>query len=310
MRRVIPLLVAVCLCAALHAAEPPRLKKRIAILEFEDKTDGSVAWWRGGQTVGQGMSDMLLTALVKSGQYVVVEREKIQQVMTEQSLGASGAFTEQSAAGIGKLLGVEIAVFGAVTEFGYKEEERGGRAPIRTPFGRRSIGISVSTATARVTVDVRLVNTSTGQILAAESVAGSEVDRGVSVGGPRGAFKNQTEFDESMVGKAARKAMDSVVVKIGGHMKRVPWAGSVVKSEGSTVIVNAGSATGVAAGDTLVVYAKGEELIDPESGASLGSKETRSGRLLVVTDLAEGKAAECTVIEGSGGQRGDIVRYP
>jgi len=112
-----------------------------------------------------------------------------------------------------------------------------------------------------------------------------------------------------MVGKAARKAMEGVVVKIGEHMKRVPWAGAVVKSEGSTVIINAGSAIGVAAGDTLVVYSRGEELVDPESGASLGHKETRVGRLLVVTDMAEGKAAECTVVEGTGGQRGDIVRY-
>ncbi len=304
-------LAAVCLCFAGSAlgGEPPSIKKRIAVFEFEDKTDGSIGWWRGGQTVGQGMADMLLTSLVKSGSYIVIEREKLSEVMQEQSLGASGAVNEESATSIGKLLGAEVAVFGAVTEFSVKEEKRGGRAPVFTPRGPRSVGLSISTARAGVTVDVRLVNTATGEILAAESVGGTEEKKGVSVSTARARFRNEAEFDESMIGKACRKALDAIVAKVTTQMVAVRWSGSVVKADGASVIINAGSGIGISVGDTLVVYSRGEELIDPETGLNLGSEETEIGAIIVVGDMADGKAAKCEVISGTGGRRGDIVRY-
>ncbi len=307
--RIVAAVLTLCVPLAALAAEPPSIKKRIAVFEFEDKTDGALSWWKGGQTVGQGMSDMLLTALVKSGRHIVVEREKINEVMTEQSLGASGAINQQSAASIGKVLGVELALFGAVTEFGIEEKERGGRAPVMTPMGRRRIGLKISKAEARVTVDVRLVNTSTGEIVAAESVTGTEEKRGVSVSSKRLSFDNEAEFDESMIGKATRRALETIVTKVGEQMSAVPWSGKIVKSDATSVIINAGSAVGVAVGDTLLVYAKGEELIDPDTGLSLGSEEKKIGTIVVSADIAEGRAARCTLVDGSGGQRGDIVRY-
>jgi len=302
-------LVILCMAAGTVSGGPSAIKKRIAVFEFEDKTDGSIGWWRGGQTVGQGMADMLVTSLVKSGRYIVIEREKIARVMQEQSLGASGAVNEESATSLGELLGVELAVFGAVTEFSVKEEKRGGRAPVFGPRGPRSIGLSISKAEARVTVDVRLVNTATGQILAAESVSGIEDKKGVSVSGRHARFRNEAEFDESMIGKASRKALDAIVVKVGEQMGSVRWSGRIVKSDGASVIINAGSAIGVSVGDTLVVYSRGEDLIDPETGMSLGSEETEVGSIIVTGDMASGKASKCQVIKGSGGQRGDVVRY-
>ncbi|MBD3241358.1 MAG: hypothetical protein GF331_12280, partial [Chitinivibrionales bacterium] len=70
--RIIAAVLALLVPLAVTTAEPPSIKKRIAVFEFEDKTDGALSWWKGGQTVGQGMADMLLTALVKSDRYIVV----------------------------------------------------------------------------------------------------------------------------------------------------------------------------------------------------------------------------------------------
>lgn len=311
MRTATALLIAVTVLFTTAHAEPEAIRKRIAVFEFEDKTDGSLGWWQGGQSVGQGLADGLITALVKSERYIVVERSKLNEVMAEQSLGASGAVDDQTAASIGKILGVEIAVFGAVTHFGITEDKKGGRVPVMGPPGMRGrrLGVSVSTAEAQVVLDVRLVNTSTGEIIAAESVRGVETKRGVSLSNAHMTFKNEAEFDESMIGKATRKALKGVVMKINAGMAKVPWSGKVVKSEATTVIINAGSSIGVSVGDTLIVYAAGEELIDPDTGLSLGSEETRIGTVVVTSDIAEGKAAKCTVIEGSGGARGDVVRY-
>jgi len=283
-------------------------KKRIAVFDFEDKTNHNVRWWRGGQTVGEGMSEMLTTGLVKSGEFRVIERSKMQSIMQEQSLGMSGAVTNATAAKVGKMLGVDVGVFGAVTQFGYSESEAGGRAPIPTPFGRRSVRLGVKTLTATVGIDIRLVNTSSGEIIAAESVVVEEEKKGLKISDARRSFSNETDFDESMVGKATRAAIDSAIVKITAQMENVAWSGSIIKCDGTSAIINAGSATGISVGSVLEVYHKGEELIDPETGLNLGSEETKVGVIEVVSDIADGKASKCKILEGSCGSRGSIVR--
>lgn len=65
------------------------------------------------------MADMLVTSLVKSGRYRVIERQEIEKIINEQQLGQSGMVTAQSAAKVSQLLGVEIAIIGNVTEFGH-----------------------------------------------------------------------------------------------------------------------------------------------------------------------------------------------
>jgi len=97
-------------------------KKRVAVFAFEDKTDHRWHWWTG-QPVGEGMADMLTTELVKSGKYQVIERQAIEKIMQEQQLGQTGMVTPQSAAQVGQLLGVELAIIGSVTEFGHKQSD-------------------------------------------------------------------------------------------------------------------------------------------------------------------------------------------
>ena len=69
------------------------LKKRVAVMDFEDKTG------HGGWHIGSGMADMLTTALVKSGKFMVIERQQLAKIMQEQSLGMSGAVTAQRGPG-------------------------------------------------------------------------------------------------------------------------------------------------------------------------------------------------------------------
>ena len=75
------------------------------------------------------------------------------------------------------------------------------------------------------------------------------------------------------------------------------------------MIINAGEKGGVSVGDRFAVYRAGEELIDPDTGLSLGSMETRIGEIEVVkNDIGEGKAAQCKIVSGQGMERGDLVR--
>lgn len=297
---VLALSVLMLLSAAAQPAQAQELKKRIAVMSFEDKTDAGYSWG-GTKTAGEGMADMLVTDLVQSDRYIVLERSEINAVLDEQNLGTSGVVTAESAARVGEMLGAEIVVFGAITEFGYKERSTGGRT--------RRLGLGVKSTTAVVATDVRMVNATTGEIVAAESVRKSESKRGLSVDTDKIDFGSQSEFDESLVGEATREAIGDIVKMINAGSANVKWSASVITTQGSNVFINAGAAGGIENGQTFVVMREGQKLVDPDTGLELGSVEEQIGTIRVVDNtMGSGKAAKCEVVSGSGFERGDVVR--
>jgi curli biogenesis system outer membrane secretion channel CsgG len=300
MRKFILILLAFFIVAGVAnlSAQP---KKRIAVFTFEDKTAHTWHWWTG-QPVGDGMADMLITSLVKTGKYTVLERTEINKVLGEQQLGQSGVVTPESAAKVGQMLGVEVAIMGSVTEFGYSEKNVGGA------LKKVGFGLGVKSTKATVAVDVRFVNTTTGEILTAESVREEESSKGISVDTQKFDFDNKDKFDESIVGKATRKAIDKLVTLIDAASSNLAFSAKIIKADGP-IFINAGASAGVNNGDEFVVYRKGEELTDPDTGISLGATETKVGRIKVTNNnIGNGKASQCDAIQGSGFQRNDLVK--
>lgn len=307
MKRITALLtLAFVACAfsagSARAEKTGGLKKRIAVVDFEDKT-GHGAWH-----IGSGMADMLTTALVKSGNFMVIERQQLEQVMKEQQLGLTGAVTPQSAAQIGKLLGVELIVLGSVNEFGEKQSSVGGSVGSsisKGMFGLNRVG--VDNKTARVGLDIRLVNTTTGEIVAADGIAEEESKKGLDVGTDDFSFSNDSRFDETLAGKATRKAVNKVVEMITKAMDKLPWSGKILKvNADKTVMIKPGGEGGVKVGDVFNVFSQGEEIIDPDTGLSLGSEEKQVGSIQV-TDVKD-KFATAKIVSGSGLKSGDMVR--
>jgi len=281
-------------------ANAQEMKKRVAVLSFADKTDAGYSWG-GTKTAGDGMSDMLITELVKSDRYTVLERTEINAVLDEQNLGQQGVVTAQSAAEVGKMLGAEIVIFGSITEFGYKERSTGGRT--------RRFGVGISSTTAVVATDVRMVDATTGEILAAEDVRKEESKRGLSVDTDKVDFGSQSEFDESLVGEATREAINEIVGLIDTNSGNVQWGATVITSQGGSVFINAGSASGVEVGQTFIVKRAGTKLVDPDTGIELGAVEEQLGAIRVADNsVGNGKASRCTIVSGDGFERGDLVR--
>ncbi len=298
--------VAVFFCLSLivnvYAADSNKqLKKRVAVFSFDDKSNHHHHWWTG-QPVGEGMSDMLVTALVKTGKYQVMERQEMNKVLEEQQLGLSGVVTQETAAQVGKMLGVELAIFGSVTEFGYSEGSTGGR------INNMGFGVGVKSSKATVGIDIRFVNTTTGEILKAESVRKDKSKKGISLDTEKFSFDNQNQFDESLVGKATREAIDEIVTFCDGVVENIPWQAKIVTGS-PKIIINAGALSGVNVGDVYVVIRGGEELVDPDTGLSLGTTETQVGTIKVTNNnIGNGKASECIAVTGSGFARNDMVR--
>lgn len=68
-------------------------KKRIAVADFEDKS--AHPWWTG-DNVGTGMSDMLATALMESGRFTVLERQRVEDIIGEQDLVSAGRISKKN----------------------------------------------------------------------------------------------------------------------------------------------------------------------------------------------------------------------
>jgi len=282
----------------LLAQDMSALKKRVAVVDFEDRA-------HYGYDIGKGVADMLVTALVESKKFMVIERTELEKVLEEQGLGQSGAVTPQSAAKVGQLLGAEMLVTGSVTEFGEKESKVGGG------LGRLGgLNLGVSKKMARVAVDIRLVNVNTGEIVAAKSASGEDATTGLdNVGVNDIDFHNTTTWDNTQLGKASREAIEQCVEYVTEGMESVPWVGKIIKaSDDGTIIMKPGSKGGVKPGMVFKIFHPGEEIIDPDTGLSLGSEESMIGEIQITGDMADGKAAKAIVKSGMGFQTGDLVK--
>lgn len=272
-------------------------KKTIAVMDFENKAGAAAEW-----NIGTGMAEMLTTALVNSERFVVVERQAITDVITEQDFAASGRTAESSAAAFGKILNTQIMVRGAVTEFAHRES--GGGAA----FNIKGFDVGLSGANAHVAVNIRLYDTTTGEVIDSVRCEGKAASTGVDFAYSRCDWGIGTSgFQNTPLGKATQQAINKAVKFIIEKMDKVTWTGKVVTVKGDVIYVNAGSSSNVFSGDSFTVYRPGEALIDPDTGVSLGSEEKRIGTVRV-TEVQE-KFSKAQAASGGGFQKGDIVKY-
>jgi curli biogenesis system outer membrane secretion channel CsgG len=187
------LVLALCSLVLVAAVAPwafadKSTKPRVAVLEFKNKADNQW-WYHGGATAAQ---DVFVTELVKSGKFRVVEREQLEALMQEKNLSLSGDVDPRTAVKVGKLLGVNYLLTGAVTEYG--NTEKGGHAP-----GFRGLpGVSAGKKSFVAAMNARLIDTSTGEIVWADEARAEESSVKVFVGGFGGGVDDDRMFDKVM----------------------------------------------------------------------------------------------------------------
>jgi curli biogenesis system outer membrane secretion channel CsgG len=282
---------------------PKGFKRSVAVYDLEPKAPGS----RGG--VGDVLVEMLQTTLVESGCFIVVERAELHQIEEEQRLKETGQARAATAATSGKLIPAQVLVMGAITT--YSTHESGGALGGALGGGRFG---GVASKKAKVTLDLRLVDTTTSEVLATGTAVGEASATAVVVGGiPVGDIRVGTAlWHETPIGKAARKAIDEAVSFILAKMKDAPWQAkvSLYKPETGQVFVNQGKNAGIKEGDTLYLYHVGEEIVDPDTGAVLG-QETEKIAVLTVTRVEDKFSVakiEARLKEGIDPKTGDIIR--
>lgn len=172
-------------------------KPVVAVLEF--KNESVAAWWTGG--VGWELSGMLANELSSTNAFRVVERTKIESVLAEQNLAASGRVARGTGAKIGRLTGAQYLIDGTVTAYEQTESTGGG-------FAVKGIGIGGNSSKAYLAIDLRVINATTGEIEFSRTVEGTAKSGGVGIAVSRGNFSGAlAQQKNTPVGKAIRAAL-------------------------------------------------------------------------------------------------------
>ena len=273
--------------AKMNLGEYKGLKQAIGCKDF-----GNSAGWHGEWEIGNNLTIMLESALFDSGRFVIVEREKLGDVLNEQDLAASGRAAKSKVAKTGLVRSARYIASGDVTEVEDKQSGGGGGISFH------GISLGGGKNEAQVTVIVKLIDTTTSEIVAKERIVGkagsTALNVGVSVGGLN---TDLGGFKKTPLGQAAQDCIAKASEFIAKKMETFPFEGSVVKASDGKVYINRGTEFGVEAGQELVMKTEGETLTDPETGAILGKEEGKLiGRIKV--NKVDAKMSTCDVTEG------------
>jgi curli biogenesis system outer membrane secretion channel CsgG len=327
MRKVISLAALFLLFSVFSAyaqtapAAAPR-KKRVAIFDFDYATVHSSVAALFGQDidVGKGISDLLVTYLVKDGSYSVIERKALDKIMSEQNFSNSDRANPNSAAKIGKLLGVDAIIVGSITQFGNetKNLNLGGAGGGLIGHGLGGFGHKKSKAIVSLTA--RIVDVDTGEILAVAEGHGESARESTSLLGGGGNWHGfgggaadfgSSDFQSTIIGEAVKAAVEKTSTEvISGKDKLVTRTitveGLIAAVDGGQIILNVGAKAGVKVGDQLTVERVSKEIKDPSSGKVIRRMSTSVG-VVRVTDVDD-ISSVATTVSGTGFKTGDAVK--
>ncbi len=172
------------------------------------------------KALGDGLADMLITALANTNCFRVVERIALEEIKEELEL--MGKTPKQT------LKTADFIITGAVTALELKASGIGGGGfVVPLPFG---LGAKVGKRSAHIGLDMRIVDVRSSEVLAAKAVAGkSESWRfglaggglfGTTIGGAYFEAVKNTPLEEAtrdLIVKAVSLIVDSVKSKVPSH---------------------------------------------------------------------------------------------
>lgn len=173
-------------------------KPVLAVSEF--KNDTNVSWWNSD--VASELSGMLTNELQATGKFKVVERKKLNAVLDEQDLAASGRVKKSTGAKTGELTGAQYLVVATVSAFDTKTSGTGGG------LSYRGISVGAKKEDAYLAVDLRVIDTTTGEVEFSRTVEGRASSYGVGGGYYRGGWGGElAKYENTPTGKAIRAAI-------------------------------------------------------------------------------------------------------
>jgi len=286
-------------CAMYTGGIPPLPKDavppRVAVASFENRS-GFEGQWK----LGPGMADLLVSELVASRNFVVLERGNLDTVVDEIARQRNRLFREEGRVEEGRLDNARYLIRGVITDF---SQSSGGSLWM----GIRHLLIGSGGYTARVGMTLTIVDIESSRIVdsvqcAGKARAGSAYAqasyKGVQFGG-RSFF--QTPLGVATA-SAIRQGLHGIVAKIPMQL----WTPMIADVKGSGIVLNGGRDRGLYVGSHYRVRGTGTPVMDPATGDLLDilpGPVVGTVRIMEVRD----SIAVAELVNGQGFARGQTL---
>jgi TolB-like protein len=258
-----------------------------AIVRERDR-DGDWGWvLKNFETTA--FTNKFVTALVQTRKFDVVERSRVDEALKEVQMTQGGLMDPARAIKAGKMIGADYLLMGEISVF--EVTSRWLQVPNTSRWS--------CTVTGRIIVDMRIVDSRTSKVVSAD--AGEVVHEVQSL------HENQLPVvvDGKYIDSLQRLLCESLVLSTIDGVYPVRVASF---TEGQATL-NRGEGGGLEVGMVLDVYAEGKDVIDPDTGETLGAEEVKIGRIKVIEVLP--RFSKAAVVEASAPiPQGAICRKP
>jgi curli biogenesis system outer membrane secretion channel CsgG len=272
-----------CALVATVGAQTPvtaKLRKIVAVDGFDNHSSGNGA---GDPQIAERLADQLADSLTHTGAFVVLERERsrIEPSPYTDPYGADPSYATGMApapvARSAQAIAAQLLIRGTVTDFSV---QAGGS---NNGLNLAGVRLGASKSVAQVGLIVRMIDTSTQQVLASHRVEGKVSGKGMQLGLDIEGYNYEGDnFKETPLGQAGQIAIDDAVRFISSEALKVPYAARVVKVDDAGVaIISSGALSGLAPGMQLAVMSVGEPLRDPLTDELLGFEQSELGTVTV-----------------------------
>ena len=287
MRKVISALVLAVMLLSLASCAGANDVVRLGVMSFANRSNGL------SNVQVDGIMDVFVRVLANSDSVAVIERDRLGAIAREHNLSMSGVVDPNMAVSVGRLAGCEYVLLGAVTRFNKSTKASG--------FGGLFAQVNTD---VEVTIDVRVLDTKTGEVVLSVSETGraSKKASAVSSGGVKQAEDSSGGLEDEAIQDAVTKLGQRVLeATVGEYMQ-------VLSGGGSEITLSVGAVAGAHNGSMYRVYAEGSEVLDMR-GRVIGRK-TKTIAIVQVTEV-QNEFSMARVIKNGGNpsliRRGDKI---
>jgi curli biogenesis system outer membrane secretion channel CsgG len=249
----------------------PTLKRKIAVARFSNSTNYGRALLLPGESdnLANQAADMLTARLTDSGKFLVFERSDLYAVQSERDL--SRQMTPD-------LVGVDALIVGSVTEFGRRIE------------GQAGFLSSTKRQTASATVEIRVVDVTTGQAFFSTSGSGTASVEAGEVAG----FGSRAGYDSTLNDKAISAAISDLINNVVQKLQERRWHTDILDVGDGIVRISGGPTQGLKIGDQLRVERQGRTVTSQQSGLPIILPGEEIAQIQVVSFFGEGTTEGAT----------------
>ena len=255
MRKI--LLALVILCVSVSAASSEEVY-RVGVMRFLNKAPG--------MSYGQAeiITDIFTRMISNSRKIAVIERERLETIGREHRLSMSGLVDSNMAVQVGRLAGCQYMILGSVTQFESKHSSTG--------FGNL---FHETTYTAEVTIDMRIINVTTGEVVLSMAETGTANDKSTSV-----SFQGITTNEGTGISAIESKAVEDAVTKLGVRVRETVADEymQVLAAGGRDVTLSVGATSGGRKGALYRVYSEGDSVLDMDGNVIGRSNKFQHGK--------------------------------